>query len=103
MKYKRTIIWIAILTIGCAVVLLPKNEHSRKSSPDGKLVAIAYSRVIWSMIPVFPGGGSDKPGWIRIETKDGKKIKEYSVEMLSFIEEIKWEGNTARLSLREPE
>jgi hypothetical protein len=102
MKYKRTIIWTAIFAIAsCAAMFLPKSEYSRKWSPDGKQVAIAYSRTIWSLLPVFPGGGSDKPGWIRIETKEGRRIKEYSIEMLSLIQDIRWEGDNARLPLHE--
>jgi len=99
MKYKRIIIWTAILALGCAAVFLPKSQHSRVSSPDGKQVAIAYSRTIWSLFPVFPGGGSDMPGWIRIETNEGIKVKEYSVEMLWFIQDIRWENGTAQLPL----
>jgi hypothetical protein len=103
MKYKRTIIWTTIFMAGCATAFLPKSEHSRKSSPDGAQVAIAYSRAIWSVLPLFPGGGSDKPGWIRIETKEGKKIKEFRVEMRSFFQDLRWDGDTARLPLNESE
>jgi hypothetical protein len=103
MKYKRTIIWTSILAAGCTAVFLPKSEHCRKSSPNGSQVAIAYSRAIWSILPLFPGGGSDQPGWIRIETLEGVKIAEYSVEMLSHIQDLRWDGETARLPRNESE
>ena len=103
MKYKRTIICVTILASVCAAVFLPKSEHSRKLSPDGKQVAIVYSRAFWSVVPVFPGGGSDSPGWIRIETTEGKKLKEYRVEMLWLIQDLRWENGIAYLPLHEPE
>lgn len=75
------------------------QEYARELSPDGKHVAVAKYRAYQSWIPMFPGQFGDKSGWIEIVTKDGKKVGEADVDMVSQIRDIRWSPDSVEVRL----
>jgi hypothetical protein len=75
------------------------KEYGRESSPDGKYFAVAKYRNYQSWLPMFPGAGGDKAGWIVILTRDGKEIGKTDVGMVSQIRDLRWSPASVELPL----
>jgi len=88
----------AILSIFVlSFIVFHTDEYARISSPDGKYIAVAEYRSYLALIPMTPGSSGDKEGWITIKTKDGRKIGKEKVEMVSFINDIRWSATEASI------
>lgn len=73
-----------------ALSWLPLSEHWRTQSPDGTFVAVARAQPLYALLPVMPGGGSDKPGWVTVY-KGGRSCGAAPVEMVSFAYHLAWQ------------
>ena len=92
MPHRQFIPVFAGLTIAVAMSALlvtPVMEHSRRASPDGAFVAVARTQPLYSMIPVMPGQGSDKPGRVTVYRGE-ENCGSAWVEMVSFFYDLQW-------------
>jgi hypothetical protein len=96
---KRALIAFFIGAAVIAALAFWPKEYRRVRSPDGRHLAIARYRAYQSWLPLFPGQAGDKKGWIVILTKDGMKIGEADVEMISEISDIRWAPDSVEIRL----
>lgn len=97
---KRYFILSAVIVLAPLVLFLFITvEHSRVSSPDGRFVAVTSSPIYQFVIPMMPGGGSDKSGYITVYTADGRSCGRAPIEMLWMIQDLRWSPERAELSL----
>jgi hypothetical protein len=80
----------AAMVVGAALMFAPVREHWRTHSPDGVFVAIARVQPFYAMIPVMPGGGSDKPGRVTVY-RGGQSCGSVWVHMVSQAYQLRWE------------
>jgi hypothetical protein len=72
-------------------------DYKRVTSPDGKYIAVAEYSIISALDSMPIGSSGDKKGSITIKTKDGRKIGKRKVEMVSFINDIRWSSDEASI------
>lgn len=95
---KRVAVVVCVALIGAVICSSFRlTEQIRVHSPDGRFYAVAASRIWQSYLPMSPGGGSDKPGYVTIFTKQGTPCGTVHVPMIWMIEEIQWSATTAHL------
>lgn len=70
--------------------LLHESKREPQISPDGRFYAVVSSRTWRSFVPAMPGGGSDKPGFVTVYTRDGRSCGRKAVPMV-------WAGGIAWL------
>jgi hypothetical protein len=63
-------------------------------SPDGRYQLAVYSR---PMLIVFPGQGSDAPGYVRLQDRSGKALGEGYVGMVHTAYDVEWEADKVRV------
>lgn len=70
---------------------------SRDVSPDGRF------EVVLCRLPNLatnPGGGSDAPGWIRLnETATGKTLRRTKIAMIQLMEDVVWSSDRVYIKL----
>ena len=94
--------WVGV--IGAIALLisyfcLPHPEYERVASPDGRYVAVATYPPWAGFVPMMPGSGGDKGGWIEVLGSDGHSYGRIAVPMVSFVREIEWTPTSAHLKL----
>jgi len=78
-----------VVTVFAGLLFAPVFEHSRQQSPDGAFVAVVRSQLFYSLIPVMPGQGSDKPG--RVTLYSGQQSCGSAwLPMISFAYDLRW-------------
>ena len=91
MRYRRPLlIVVAVVAAVMALLLSPVQQHWRTQSPDGAFAAVARSQPIRSLIPILPGGGSDKPGRVTVYRGD-QPCGSAAVPMVSYVYDVRWE------------
>jgi hypothetical protein len=90
---KRVIASLVCLAAVVGFALFPK-EYARVSSPDGRYVAAAKYYAYRAWLPMSPGDGGRKEGWILVVAKDGEKIGAVPVDMVSRIQELRWTSDS---------
>ena len=73
-----------------ALMLAPVQEYWRSESPDGAFVAVARTQAFYSMIPVMPGQGGDKPGRVTIYL-GRQSCGSVWVPMVSMARDLRWD------------
>jgi len=91
----------AILTLGTLASLpfVITAESRRVTSPDGRFYAVATCPIWQYYVPMSPGSGGDKSGYITVFTREGKSCGRVPVDMVWMIQDIKWSATTAELPL----
>lgn len=100
-KRKLTIAVSTIVILG-AVGSLPfvmTEEYSRVTSPDGRFYAVATCPIWQQYVPMAPGGGGDKSGYVTVYTRQGKSCGRAPVDMVWMIQDVKWSATNAELAL----
>jgi hypothetical protein len=96
---KRVVIAsLVCLAIVVGFALFPK-EYARVKSPDGRYVAVAKYHSYRAWLPMPPGDGGSKEGWILVVAKDGEKIGTVPVDMVSRIQELRWTSDSVEVPL----
>lgn len=95
---KKVIAAILFVAVVVAIFALQKKEYARVQSPDGAFVAIAEYRAFRAWLPMPPGSGGDKPGWVRLVTQNDALVGEASVPMVSLIRYIRWSKEEASIT-----
>ena len=66
-------------------------------SPDERFyVSVFRLGVPW---PMFPGSAGDAPGFIRLETWDGRVLHEQDIEAVQWVEQIRWSPTSVDVPL----
>ena len=73
-----------------AALFAPVLTYREVASPDGAFTAIAKSSLFYSLIPVMPGQGGDKPGRVTVVRNDGQSCGSADVEMVSLVSDLRW-------------
>lgn len=97
---KRTV-KICCLGLLSAVALglsLRLVECRRVASPDGRFYAVASCRAWRAYLPMMPGSGGDKPGYVTVFTWEGQSCGSAPLPLAWMIDEMQW--STARSELR---
>jgi hypothetical protein len=99
-KHKQTIA-TAILILGTLASLpfIITAEDRRISSPDGRFYAVAACPIWQYCVPMAPGGGGDKSGYVTVFTREGKSCGRVPIDMVWMIGEMQWNATTAVLPL----
>lgn len=90
----------ALISVGTAVLALFAlsafwpQEYSRVRSPDGRHIAIAKYRAYEGWLPRMPGSSGDKSGWLVVVTKEGRRVGELDLGMVSEVADLRWEKGT---------
>lgn len=66
-------------------------------SPDGKYRIVVYSRR--QFFPVGPGQGGDASGFVQLQDRTGKVLREKEVAMVQNIDQVYWEQNKVEIKL----
>ena len=74
-------------------------EYLRVTSPDGRFHAVAEYRRYEALVPMFPGGGGDKPGFVTVYTREGASCGRVAVPMVQGIHELQWGPGAAEIRL----
>jgi hypothetical protein len=99
---KKNILAMSACIFLVALALLPfvlTGQYSRVSSPDGRFYAVATFPSWRQYAAMMPGQAGDKSGYITIYTMDGRSCGRASVEMVSFIRDLEWNADHAKLRL----
>ena len=99
MRRRALIALCAVLGGAAALALLltRESEFARFDSPDGAFTAVVTSPLLWSLIPGMPGSGSDRPGAVRIERRDGRSCGRAPLELVQLAYGLRWEAGEASL------
>ncbi len=91
----------AALLVGVAAVAaaFSLGEYTRVASPDGRFHAVAEYRRYEALVPMFPGGGGDKPGFVTIYTREGASCGRVPVPMVQRVHELQWGADVAEIRL----
>jgi hypothetical protein len=94
-------VFAAVIAAVMAAIFLPLREHARRESPDGAFVAIARTQLFYSLMPVMPGQGSDKPGHITVY-RGSQSCGSIWVHMVSQFYDLRWQldGPPRRAEIR---
>ncbi|MBC2600533.1 hypothetical protein [Puniceicoccus vermicola] len=95
---KKTI-FAVILILGLIGHAFWPAEYQKIKSPDGRFEATAYYHRYKEWLPLSPGQGGDKSGWIKIESLSGENFGDLKVDRISRINEIEWTPGTAEIKL----
>lgn len=89
----------AALLIGIAAlaVAFSLDEYRRVASPDGRFHAVAEFRRYAALIPMFPGGGGDKPGFVTVYTREGVSCGRVEVPMVQHVHQLTWGADVAEI------
>ena len=99
-RRKRLLLSLLLLSALAATVSLFRLEvyHSERMSPDGRYRAVAHKRWVFGLFAVMPGQGSDAPGSITLyNAHTNANLGRRPVEMVSFINDIRWRKDQARI------
>ncbi|MDA8451931.1 hypothetical protein M5C97_07160 [Acidovorax sp. NCPPB 3859] len=73
------------------------NVYKTFVSPDERFqVAVFRIGTPWRM---FPGSVGDAPGFIRLQTWDGRVLHEQEIEAVQLVEQIRWSATSADIPL----
>lgn len=86
-----------VMLAAAASAGLSEAEYFRLDSPDGRFVAVATFPRFEAWLPMFPGGGGDKPGKITVFTREGTRIGTADVPMVSLLYGIRWSAEAANI------
>ncbi|MDA8457155.1 hypothetical protein M4R22_20555 [Acidovorax sp. GBBC 3334] len=67
------------------------------TSPDQRF-QIKVFQTGWPW-PVLPGSAGDAPGFLRLQTHDGKTLHEQDVEAVQLVDQIHWEPRRVEIKL----
>ena len=90
---------ILLLAVIASIPFLVTAEYRRVTSPDGKFYAVATCPIWQYFVPMPPGGAGDKSGYVTVYTRDGKSCGRVPVEMVWYIQDMKWNTTSAELPL----
>ena len=100
----RRLLWIAIAVFVLAGTYLSWRashpelvELSVHPSPDGRHRVVVYR--LPRTGPVMPGQGSDSPGLIRLEARDGRVLRETRVGMIREFTGVEWGASSVRIPM----
>ncbi|MBK04419.1 MAG: hypothetical protein CL920_20340 [Deltaproteobacteria bacterium] len=88
---KRLFVASVLLVMSVSWLLTRPVLYAKMKSPNGVYTAIAQHPLYLSLIPMMPGGGGGKAGYITIRHRSGRSCGTYSVPMVSFLMSIQWE------------
>lgn len=74
-------------------------EYRRVTSPDGRFQAVAEYRRYEALVPMFPGGGGDKPGFVTVYTREGVSCGRVEVPMVQHVYQLAWSPHAAEIRL----
>ena len=91
--------WFVIVgTMAAAVIVLNYPcEYTRVKSPDGRFICIAFFPYWKSLVPMTPGSGGDKSGFVEIRGANGRSLGSAPIEMVSMIHGLKWYSDAASI------
>jgi hypothetical protein len=95
---KKVVAAVLLTALVVAALAMQKKEYDRVPSPDGAFTAIAEYRAFRAWLPGMPGGSGDKPGSVRVISKDGVAVGEARVPMVSFVRDIRWSKEEASIA-----
>lgn len=102
-RWKRLMLFAScsvLLIIGAITTwLFQEVEYQRFSSPDQQYQAVVTYRRLELFRPTFPGQSGDKPGFIKIEDKDGRNFGKVKVPMVWMSRDLEWTKDGADLKL----
>src|SRR5260221_8555818 len=78
----------AVVLLG-TLLFLPLQRHSHRESPDGHFLVVVRTQPIYALIPIMPGGGSDRPARATLY-KDGKSCGSAALPMASLVYDLQW-------------
>ncbi len=88
------------MVLGAAATWLFREvECLRIGSPNGQHTAVVTCRRYELFQTTFPGQSEEKPGFIRIEDKNGINYGRIEIPMVSTARGLEWTHEGARLSL----
>lgn len=93
MRHRILYIVIALLGAGCG---LAAEEHARYASPDSAFVLVVYR---YPRVYAMPGQGSDAPGFVELQDREGKRYEKQKVEMVQLVETPEWTAERVRVKL----
>lgn len=50
-------------------------------------------------LPMFPGSAGDAPGFVRLQTWEGKVLQEQDIEAVQLVEQIRWSPTSVDIPL----
>lgn len=89
----------ALIVILVAALAWLTVEYSHVSSPDGRFYAVARYPAWQSLVPLMPGQTGDHAGAVTIYQARGKSCGSARVPMVSFIRDLRWDKEHARIPL----
>jgi len=104
-RYQLAMLLVCMALASCAWLFL--TPSGRKlccstvdktfSSPDERFqIAVFRLGVPW---PMFPGSVGDAPGFIRLQTWDGRVLRERDIEAVQLVEQIRWSPTSVDVPL----
>lgn len=91
---------LVLLALLSVVFCLHTKRHTvlhRWENPQGTHALIVLRDSWFSFWPVFPGQSGDAPCIVRLETADGRRIRQKKIAMASVISELEWQTNSVFL------
>ena len=85
------VIGAATLAVLAALLFVPLRSDRSVQSPGGEFTAVVKTRLIYSLLPVMPGQGGDKPASVTMTRKDGRSCGSAELDMVSEIYGLRWE------------
>lgn len=92
-----------LVALMCAGALLAASwyfggtsEYARYASPDGRYELVVYRH---PRLFAMPGQGSDAPGTVVLQTKDGQELKRTPVAMVQLVSEPRWGEDKVAMKL----
>jgi len=82
-----------------SIWLFQEVEYFRFKSPDNQHIAIVTWRRYESWMPAFPGQGSDRPGFVRIEEAGGVNYGRIAIPMVWMARDLEWTRHGAELKM----
>ena len=82
-----------LLLAGCD---LAAEEHLRYASPDSAFVLVVYR---YPRLYAMPGQGSDAPGFVELQDREGRRYQRRKVEMVQLVETPEWTASRVRVKL----
>ncbi len=89
-----TVFFLGLLAASAFVIT---KEHDRLNSPDYRFYAVSTCPIWQYCIPMSPGGGSDKSGYVTVYTREGKSCGRAPVGMVWMMKDMEWSNTNAVL------
>lgn len=92
--------WFTIGYVALGVFLavaLRRLEYQRVYSPDERFYIVAEYPAYQGWLPVMPGGGGDKAGYVTLYTADGQKLRSDKLDMMQMIGDLHWSSDSVEI------